>query len=371
MNLRLSHLGLQFGTALLAMLSFTVSAMQADAIKEKSAEAGEKSTRASDSDYRRVTSIPGLGAEQLEAIDKAYDQMQARLKDKQPVGRARLQFYVDAKKVLSPQQIQELKKFHDPIKDTSNLEVQYDVPYVSNGDPQQVGDLFLPKNIKATVPAVLFIHGGGWSGGSKEQAAHTAIELAKHGYAVYNINYRLVGRGGDFPADVSDVKDAFAFLSSKASEWKIDPARIAAMGGSAGAHLSMLLGYTSKQQFPATHYPDSSAKPTAIVSWFGPADLNMKHVLVEKYLAKYGEKGAHDASPLTYADTAVPTLFVHGTADQLVAISHSEQMKKALEERKIPSELVPIAGAGHGFKGTQWNSAIKATTTFLDKQFKK
>lgn len=251
-----------------------------------------------------------------------------------------------------------------------NYTVTRDLAYVTPTDSVRVGDLYLPKNKSLSNPAVIFIHGGGWNRGKKEQVNRTVIALAKHGFAVFNINYRLVGEGGEFPADLIDVKDALGFLASKASTFHIDTGRIIVMGGSAGAHLAMMLAYTSNNQFSAEHYPNSVAHPIAAVSWFGPIDLSAKHPLIEHYLANAGKEGAKNASPLNYAATAVPTLFVHGTDDPLVPFKESKRMAQALEDNKIESKLIPIPGAKHGFKDEEWTAAFDETVKFLDTQFK-
>lgn len=338
-------------------------------VRTQAAGGQSASPRSNNPDYRIAASVHNLSNEQLNKIDAAFDAGNARLRSGTPIAIVRSEFYAEIRKCFTPEQIKELDSFKDPLSGINNLKVERDIPYVIPADPMRVGDLYLPKNKTGKIPAVIFIHGGGWSQGSKEQSTHTAVRLAQHGFAVFNINYRLVGAGGEFPADLIDVKDALAFVVSKASDWNIDTSKIAAMGGSAGAHLSMMLGYTDNNKFRAEHYPKSNTKLVAVVSWFGPVEMANDHGFVMNYLAKGDKDVYHDASPISYVDTAVPTLFVHGTDDPLVSISHSERLDKALTEHHITSELLRIPGAKHGFRGEDWNAAINKTIEFLDKQF--
>ena len=143
--------------------------------------------------------------------------------------------------------------------------------------------------------------------GSKDQMRGQARALAKHGFVVFNINYRLVGHGGEFPADLIDVKDALAFVATKDREWHVDTSRLAAMGGSAGAHLSMMLGYTPDKIFAPEHYQNNQARVVAVVSWFGPTDFNgyqqkekasnHKWTNLTNYLARAGENAPGKPRP--------------------------------------------------------------------------
>ena len=133
----------------------------------------------------------------------------------------------------------------------------------------------------------------------------------------------------------------------------------------------MMLGYTPNSAFAPAHYPASTARLAAVVSWFGPGNLDSGHSLVQSYLANAGADGSKRASPITYVSTAVPTLFVHGTNDNLVSISQSQDMQKALTAQHIDAEFLPIQGAGHGFPPDGWTIAINKTLQFIDAQFAK
>lgn len=248
-----------------------------------------------------------------------------------------------------------------------------DIPYVSPPDAVRLGDVYLPENESGKLrPAVLYIYGGGWSGGDKQESSEKPEALASHGFVAFNINYRLVYKGGEFPANFLDAKDALAFLASKSEEWKIDPSKIAVMGSSAGAHLAMLLGYCNNSKFKAEHYPDSDARVMAVVSYYGPCDfVKGRSGMVDEMLAKSDDNGYVDAAPITYASSAVPTLFVHGTKDDVVSIRHSQKMHQALQEKEIHSELFVLEGAGHGFDLNDGLKARNETLRFLDTVFER
>lgn len=259
-----------------------------------------------------------------------------------------------------------------PAQARYEFSVQQNIPYVQKGDKAQVGDLYIPVEESDKIkfyPAVIYIHGGGWSGGDKKQSTPMAAELAANGFVVYNINYRLVGKGGEFPADVEDVKDALAFMGTKATEWHINTNRIAAMGASAGGHLSMLLGYTDDRVCKAVHYPNSKVKVKAVASWCGPAYFTPGEMdVVDDYMRKAGKKAYPIASPRTYISSAVPTIFVHGTDDELVTIKGPEKLHADLQKKGIYSEFVPLKGEGHGFSVTGWQEGMKRTIDFLNKR---
>ncbi len=267
----------------------------------------------------------------------------------------------------------DLTLFIPPAQARCQFSVQKNIPYVKNGDKAQVGDLYIPVEESDKVkfyPAVIYIHGGGWCGGDKKHAIPIVTELAANGFVVYNINYRLVGKGGEYPADVEDVKDALAFMGNRATEWHINTNKIAAMGCSAGGHLSMLLGYTDDKVCKAVHYPNSNLRVKAVASWCGPAYFVPGEMdVVDDYLRKAGKKAYTVASPRNYINSAIPTIFVHGTDDDLVTIKGPEKLHADLQKKGIYCEFVPLKGEGHNFGLSGWKTGMKRTIEFLNKQF--
>jgi len=105
-------------------------------------------------------------------------------------------------------------------------------------------------------PLIVFIHGGGFVAGDKRGVSAPFLAQARQaGISFASINYRFVGNGVTFPAPQHDGARAIQFLRSKAAEWNIDPKRIAAFGGSAGAGISLWLGFHDDLADPKSSDP--------------------------------------------------------------------------------------------------------------------
>src|SRR5688572_22635069 len=118
-------------------------------------------------------------------------------------------------------------------------------------------DVYLPDDGATGRPAVMYIHGGGWSSGNRGHHADHARRLAESGYVAISIDYRLVPDGA-YPAAMQDTSCALAFVRAHADEYGLDPARIAVMGYSAGGHLVSLLGVATDEP---DFIPDCAAAP--------------------------------------------------------------------------------------------------------------
>src|SRR4029079_11478573 len=108
------------------------------------------------------------------------------------------------------------------------------------GDRKLLADLFVPNDKPGPLPALVIVHGGGWLNGDKVKFRALTQTLASRGYVTMAIEYRLCGEAR-FPAAIHDCNAATRFLRSEAATYKVDPARIGAVGGSAGAHLVGLM----------------------------------------------------------------------------------------------------------------------------------
>lgn len=114
-----------------------------------------------------------------------------------------------------------------------------DLPYVESGHDRNRLDLYLPEKAEGRLPLVVWIHGGGWLAGSKDNCK--ALMMATKGYVVASINYRL-SQHAVFPAQIEDCKGAIRWLRAHADKYHIDPKHVGVWGGSAGGHLVALLG---------------------------------------------------------------------------------------------------------------------------------
>src|SRR5262245_58816368 len=120
--------------------------------------------------------------------------------------------------------------------------VRSDIEYVAREDGRLAGELYLPKGLDKA-PVLVAVHGGGWQAGSRAIYRYWGPFLAKNGYAVFAVSYRLSKAGTkSYPAAVYDVKAAVQFVRAKAGELGVDPDRMGLMGDSAGAHLAALTG---------------------------------------------------------------------------------------------------------------------------------
>lgn len=153
---------------------------------------------------------------------------------------------------------------------------QYSVKTVSYvpslRDNAHAMDIYVPANAKKPMPAILWIHGGAWRMGSKEDTP--APFFMKSGFLVASINYRFSNKA-IFPAQLEDAKAAVRWLRDHAKEYNIDPNRIAAFGNSAGGHLSALLGTTGDITALDGKFGNlkQSSKVQAVVDWCGPSDF--------------------------------------------------------------------------------------------------
>jgi acetyl esterase/lipase len=257
-----------------------------------------------------------------------------------------------------------------------------DVAYSAAGGSQTM-DIVRPRNPSHTAqPAVVLIHGGGFRAGAKESYLPLAIKLAEHGYVAATVNYRLAPRN-QFPAAVEDVKAAVRFLRANAARYEIDSNEIGALGGSAGAHLALMLGLTAGVAEFEGSGPnrEQSSAVQCVVDDYGPTDFAQsysKSVDAAEVLPMFlggdvdHERLAHiRASPLNWVTpNAAPTLAVHGTADNYVAYEQSLWIIERLIAAGVPAELETITGAGHGFKGADAQRADDRALAWFDKYLK-
>lgn len=272
------------------------------------------------------------------------------------------------------------------------LRVEKNITYATvNGVNLQL-DLAVPKE-GGPFPAVVCLHGGGWRAGSRRELSSPTrgrdgrpgpsfIEaVAAHGYAVVSVTYRLAPEH-QFPAPIEDAKTAVRFLRANAKKYDIDPTRIGALGFSAGGHLALLLGTTDKSaDLDGTLFPDQDSRVGCVVSFFGPTDLaryGMSVGIEDAFMVPFlGKKCKTDpgvyrrASPIDHVTkNTAPVLMIHGTADLVVPIVHSERMLAKLREAGVTAELIPVRGEGHGWVGETAVKTLDQTVTFLDAHLK-
>ncbi len=270
----------------------------------------------------------------------------------------------------------------DPsIPDTVTFEkgIEY-----TNPDNQHLQlDMARPKTGTGPFPCVLCIHGGGFRAGNRQSYDGLIVRLAEKGYVAVTVSYRLAPKY-PFPAAIHDTKAAVRWLRANAKTYAIDPERIGVTGGSAGGHLAQFLAVTSdvKGFEGAGGSPNESSAVKCVVNVYGPSDFTQsygKSVDAAEVLPLFlggnleQARALHiKASPLYWVTpNAAPTLCIHGTEDKYVAVEQAEWIVDKLKAANVEAELLKLAGAGHGFKGKDAETAEKALVAFFDKHLKK
>jgi acetyl esterase/lipase len=247
-------------------------------------------------------------------------------------------------------------------------------------------DLYLPKNVAKPYPVIVWIHGGGWVGGSKENP--TAASMVQQGYAVVSINYRLSGQA-IFPAQIHDCKAAIRWIRANAAQYSFNSESIGAWGSSAGGHLAAMLGTAGdvySLEGTVGGNLQFSSRVQAVCDWYGPANLptmcdfpsNIDHCAptspealliggaIKDNLAK-----AIAASPVTYVSSNDPPFLIqHGTQDMTVPFHQSVELDSALKAAGVNVQFHAIAKTGHGGGGFAADSTRRQVAEFFDRHLK-
>ncbi|MEW6306039.1 MAG: alpha/beta hydrolase [Verrucomicrobiota bacterium] len=261
----------------------------------------------------------------------------------------------------------------------ARVETVRDIEYAQAEGHSLKLDLYRPREFSGRLPVVIWIHGGAWRNGSKDNCPIDF--LAARGLAVVSLDYRL-SNVATFPAQIHDCKGAVRWLRAHADTYHLDPDHIGVLGASAGGHLAALLGTTAgNTELEGTvggnlEYP---SHVQAVCAFYPPTDLDL---LVVDHHARRSATGsvarllggpiaekitlAARASPVHYVSPqSAPFFLVHGDRDEIVPLQQSEVMLSALQQAGVESQLEVVPGKGHGI--TAPRAAAKQIVQFLQR----
>lgn len=260
----------------------------------------------------------------------------------------------------------------------ADVDVIPDVVYGHKDGLALTFDIFKPK-ANANGAAVIFMVSGGWISSyqapAQAQARHQ--ELLDKGFTVITLRH---GSSPKYliPEIVADVRRAVRFIRFNAKQWGIDPNRLGVYGGSAGGHLSLMIGTASDNGDPAAKdFLKESDRVAAIVAYFPPVDLRTlarglnpppSGTVLDRFPALNFEKEkAADYSPILFVTPDdPPTLLIHGDKDELVNINNSKIIFEAFQKNNVKTDFITIAGAGHGFRGEDAKRATAAMVSWFE-----
>src|SRR5580704_7711441 len=243
----------------------------------------------------------------------------------------------------------------------SQLQNQYrivpNITYLTANNWDAKLDLYLPRDVSSPNPTLLYIHGGGWTSGSKESSVLTFLPYLEKGWSVVNVEYRLA-RVSLAPAAVEDCLCALRWVIHNAKTYNFDTNNLVVTGNSAGGHLSLTTGMLPTSAGLDRECPGpEQLKVSAIVNWYGITDVedlldgpNMKTYAVTWLSSMENRRDiARRVSPIHYVRADLPPIItIHGDADPTVPYSHAVRLHEALQKAGVPNQLVTIPGGHHG-----------------------
>jgi acetyl esterase len=261
--------------------------------------------------------------------------------------------------------------FAAPAGAQAGVRVKRDVTFRTVGGEKLALDVYQPAKKGKDRPAVVIIHGGGWTQGDKSWFAQQGNQLAERGFVAFSVNYRLAP-AHPYPAAVEDVEAAVEWVRKNAKKYGVDPKRIGALGGSAGGHLTGLLATDGDGSLTKGH------RVATAVSWSGPMDF-----VTLAPAATSGRGGAIGmflgcapsacpdtyaaASPITHVDkTDAPMLVVNST-NELVPQSQADAMKAALDAAGVANEAIILPGTAHSraYSSRVWDQTVAFLENYL------
>lgn len=267
----------------------------------------------------------------------------------------------------------------------AEIHVDKNLLFTTAGGMELRGDMYLPRG-QGPFPGILFIHGGGFVGGTKdwESLVPLITFFVEHGYAVFNIDYRLLNQGGMFPNNILDAKCGLAWMKAQATDFHIDTTRMGVMGESAGAYLAAMLAFTQNQprfQPVCPGFENADTSVQAAVLFYPPTDFatfnggfsQVLEIAIKQMTGLRSKKEIvqfkKDYSPVNYVNTAPPVFLSYTDPDHTVPTQQGRALARALGDSGAVFEVYEATGDGmdHGFilTGPDTPQAVEARTRAL------
>lgn len=233
-------------------------------------------------------------------------------------------------------------------------------------DPDNVGDLRLPEAGRdgGPYPVAVLFHGGGWRRViTRDVMDGAAVDLARRGTATWNVEYRRIPPVGGWRAMLEDGTAAVDHLRELADEFPLDMERVTTVGHSAGGHVAFFASRAAR---------NARVQPARFVPLASMLDLELSARshrlggLVERLLGGEEVTAFDDLNPTGLVPLGIPTVALHGTADESVDVKQSRNYVRAAQEKGDQAELMEIPGAEHGDflepNSTAWQAAAQQIT---------
>jgi acetyl esterase/lipase len=262
--------------------------------------------------------------------------------------------------------------------------VAANITYLTASGYESKLDIYRRRDVQTPQPTLVFYHGGGWIGGTKEASFMSIMPWLEMGWNVVNVEYRMA-RVAEAPAAVEDALCALRYVVNNAKNNNIDASKIVVSGESAGGHLALAVGMIpSTAGLTAicagggfTSNDMAVPKVAGIINWYGITDVNdmLAGPNARSYAVQWvgGGKNRDDVakavSPMTYVRAGLPPILsIQGDADPIVPYSQNTRLRDALTKAGTPNELLTITGGGHGnFNPAQRTQAYVKIREFLAK----
>ena len=235
--------------------------------------------------------------------------------------------------------------------DVEQVVIEQDVPVGRGGDRDLLCDIYRPPAATNKHTAIIHIHGGGFTGGSKA-GARTAPQLAALGYTCVSTQYRLASEA-KWPAQIQDIKASIRWVRSQAAGLEIEPDRVVVLGYSAGGHLALIAAGSHDQPYYEGEGGNAGldSSVAACVAFYPPQRYDRPDQGEHALIGDDNSNAAYDAiSPITYVRPGFPpTVLLHGTADSTIPVEASLELYNAMREADVKVELHVIEGVTHIF----------------------